>query len=195
MCKKRSKNWLWLLFSSIHIHKAYSKTLKPQKIFISPFFEVLRLICDFQHFSRHFVRSEHNSLSAAQSHQWTCTIIAWKWLFWLLKSRWYLDNKLIAFSQFFSNGKPLKFGALLTYKVFCQFPAFPGFRFLPYSIFENPETTDNFHKLIFRGIKAIYLLLSTLLRILYVQNTIYKVLLKFINEHLLLLLESGFSGY
>ena len=57
------------------------------------------------------------------------------------------------------------------------------------------ETTENFHKLIFQGIKTIYLILSTLLRILYVQNTIYKVLLKVINEHLLLLLSSGFSGY
>ena len=81
---EKEKQKLTLLFSSIHIHKAYSKTLKPQKIFISPFF---------------------------------------------------------------------------------------------------------------RGIKTINLLLSTLLRILYVQNTIYKVLLKVINEHLLLLLESGFYGY
>ena len=36
----------------------------------------------------------------------------------------------------------------------------------------------NFHK-------TIYLILSTLLGILYVQNTIYKVFLKVINEHLL----------
>ena len=45
---------------------------------------------------------------------------------------------------------------------------------------------ENFNKLIFRGTKTIYLILSTLLGILYVQNTIYKVLLKVINEHLLL---------
>ena len=57
------------------------------------------------------------------------------------------------------------------------------------------ETTENFHKLIFQGIKTIYLILSTLLRILYVQNTIYKVLLKVINKHLLLLLEKSLSSY
>ena len=65
----------------------------------------------------------------------------------------------------------------------------------PYSIFENPETKENFHKLISRGTKTIYLILSTFLAILFVQSTIYKELLKVINEHLLLLLESGFSGY
>ena len=54
---------------------------------------------------------------------------------------------------------------------------------------------ENFHKLIFWGIKIINLILSTLLGILYVQNTIYKVLLKVINELLLLLFWSGFSGY
>ena len=52
--------------------------------------------------------------------------------------------------------------------------------------------TENFYKLIFRGIKTIYLILSSLLRILYIQNTIYKVLLKVINEHLLLLLSVAF---
>ena len=62
-------------------------------------------------------------------------------------------------------------------------------------MFENLETTENFHKFIFQGIKTIYLILSTLLGILYFQNTIYKVLLKVINEHLLLLLESSFSFY
>ena len=43
----------------------------------------------------------------------------------------------------------------------------------------NPGTTENFHKPIFRGI----------------MNTILEVLLKVINKHLLLLLESDFSGY
>ena len=55
-------------------------------------------------------------------------------------------------------------------------------------MFENPETMENVHKLIFPGIKTIYLILSTLLGILYVHNTVSKVLLKVINEHLLLLL-------
>ena len=54
---------------------------------------------------------------------------------------------------------------------------------------------ENFDKLIFRGIKTIYLISSTFLGILCVQGTTLKVLLKVINEYLLLLLESGFSGY
>ena len=62
-------------------------------------------------------------------------------------------------------------------------------------MFENPETTENFHKLISRGTKTIYLILSTFLGILCVQGTTLNLLLKVINEHLLLLLESGFSGY
>ena len=68
------------------------------------------------------------------------------------------------------------------------------FVFLTKSIFVNPETMENFHKLIFRGIKTIHLISSTFVGILYVQNTILEVLLNVINEHLLLLLESDFSG-
>ena len=51
---------------------------------------------------------------------------------------------------------------------------------------------ENFHKLIFGGIKTIYLIWSTFLGILGVQDTTLKVLLKVINEYLLLLFESGF---
>ena len=54
---------------------------------------------------------------------------------------------------------------------------------------------ENFHKLIFQGTKTIYLILSTFLSILCVEDTTFKVLLKVINEHLLLLLENDFSGY
>ena len=54
---------------------------------------------------------------------------------------------------------------------------------------------ENFYKPIFRGIKAIYLTLSLFLGILSVQNTTLEALLKFINEYLLLLPESGFLGY
>ena len=57
---------------------------------------------------------------------------------------------------------------------------------------ENQETTENFHKLIFRNIKTIYLIFSTFLRILCVQDTTLKastfkaqLLLKVINKHLL----------
>ena len=54
---------------------------------------------------------------------------------------------------------------------------------------------EKYHKLIFRGIETIYLIWSTFLGILCVQGTTLKVLLKVINEHLLLLHESGFTGY
>ena len=69
-----------------------------------------------------------------------------------------------------------------------------GFRFLPYSIFEDPETTENFHKLFFGGIKTIYLISNTFLSILCDRDTL-KVLLKVIKEHLLLKLESDLSRY
>ena len=42
-------------------------------------------------------------------------------------------------------------------------------------MFENLETTEHFHKLIFQGIKTIYLILSTLLGILYFQNNLQSV--------------------
>ena len=48
---------------------------------------------------------------------------------------------------------------------------------------------------IFRGIKTTCLILRTFLSILCLQDTSLKVVLTGINEHLLLLLESGFSGY
>ena len=45
------------------------------------------------------VRSHFNELILA----WCAYIEAWKWLFLLLKPKWYLDIKLVAFSQFSSN--------------------------------------------------------------------------------------------
>ena len=75
---------------------------------------------------------------------------------------------------------------------FHLFPAFSGFRFLPYSIFENLETTENFCKLIFRGIKTIYLIWSTFLSILCDQGLTFKVLLKVIKKDLLFKLEGRF---
>ena len=52
---------------------------------------------------------------------------------------------------------------------------------------------ETIRKLIFGGIKTIYLILGTFLSILCDQDTSLKVLLKAINEHLPLKLESGFS--
>ena len=53
---------------------------------------------------------------------------------------------------------------------------------------------QNYQKLIFRDIKASYLILSTL-GILCVQDRTLKVLLKVVKEHLLLKLEIDFSCY
>ena len=53
-------------------------------------------------------------------------------------------------------------------------------------MFENPETTENFQKLIFRVIKSIQLISSAFLSILCVHDKILKGLFKIIKEHLLL---------
>ena len=51
---------------------------------------------------------------------------------------------------------------------------------------------ENFYKLIFGGIKTIYLIWSTFLSILFDQDLTLKVLLKVIKENLPLKLESSF---
>ena len=56
-------------------------------------------------------------------------------------------------------------------------PGFPYFA-IEHTVFENTESAGDFHKLTFRGIKAIYLVSSTFLRILCVQDTTLKVFLK-----------------
>ena len=71
-------------------------------------------------------------------------------------------------------------GCYFIWKAFCWFLAFPGFHFLLQGIFENPETTEMFQKFIFRSVKSIYLIWSTFLRILYVQDKTLMVLLKVI---------------
>ena len=49
-------------------------------------------------------------------------------------------------------------------------------------MFENLETTENFQKLIFQGIKSIYLISSTFLSILCVNDKNLKVMLKVIKK-------------
>ena len=87
---------------------------------------------------------------------------------------------------------PINNGCFLIYKFSWRFPEFLGFRFLPQSIFKKAETTENFYKLIFRGMNSIYLIWSTFLRILCDQDLTFKVLLKVTKENLLLKLESSF---
>ena len=66
---------------------------------------------------------------------------------------------------------------------------------LSFFVIEHFENTENFHKFIFRGIKIIYLILSTFPSNLCVQDTILKVLLKIINKNLPMRLESSFAWY
>ena len=68
----------------------------------------------------------------------------------------------------------------------------PWLSFFAIEHIENPETTKNFYKLIFRGIKTIYLIWSTFLSILCDQDLTLKVLLKVIKENLPLKLENSF---
>ena len=57
---------------------------------------------------------------------------------------------------------------------------------------ENTETTENFYKLIFRGIKAIYLIWSAFLSILCDQDLTLEVLLEVIQMNLPLKFEGTF---
>ena len=102
--------------------------------------------------------------------------------FLLLKPKWYVDNKLVAFQQFSSNGKAFTLRTL-------DLESF----LLIFGILENPETTENLQKLIFWGIKSNYLISRTFLSILCVQEETLKVLLKVMKEHLLPKLEIDFS--
>ena len=112
----------------------------------------------------------------------------------LLKPKWYVDNKLIAFQQFSSNIKALTLGPL-DLESFLLISGVSGFSFFAIEHIRNPETKENFRKFIFRGIKASYLILSTLLGILCVQDKTLKVLLKVVKENLLLKLGIDFSCY
>ena len=86
-------------------------------------------------------------------------------------------------------------GVFFNLKSFLLISGISGFSFFAIEHIRKPGNHGKFSQAHFWGIKTIYLILSTLLGILYVQNTMYKVLLKIINKHLLLLLESSFSGY
>ena len=109
------------------------------------------------------------------------SIEARKQLFLLLKPKQYLDNKLVALQQFSSNDNHYHW-------------SFPGFRFYPQSIFENPESTENFNKFIFQGYDYLSGFKNFSKHFVCSGETI-KVLLKIIKKNLPLRLESGFSCY
>ena len=138
--------------------------------------------------------SGHNSQSVPQSYQKELTIEAGKWLFLSLKPKWYLNIKLETFSSFLVM-VIVNNGCFFIQKAYYWFQAFPGFSFLLLSIFKKLEITENFQKLICRGINSIYLISSTFLSILSVGDKTLIVLLKVIKEHLLWKLEIDFSCY
>ena len=121
-------------------------------------------------------------------------IKAWKWLFLLVKPKWCLDIKLEAFHQFSRNGNRKQL-VLFYLESLLLISGISGFSFFVIEHIRKPETTENFQKLIFWGIKANYLISSTLLSILCVQDKTLKVLLKVTKEYLLLKLEIDFSYY
>ena len=86
-------------------------------------------LSDFEHFPKHFVCSRQNSQGVAQSYQGTLTIEAWNWLFLVSKPKWYVDNKLIDFEQFCSNGKALTLGGFWFRKLSVDFRRFWVFIF------------------------------------------------------------------
>ena len=73
---------------------------------------------------------------------------------------------------------------------FLVFSGISGFSYSAVEHIGKLGNHENFHKLIFRGIKTIYLI--TFLSILCVEDTTLKVLLKVINENLPLMLEGNF---
>ena len=87
--------------------------------------------------------------------------------FAFLRPNCYLDIKLIAFSQFPRNGNRKKWAVFCSFDLesFLLISGISGFSFFAIEL-ENPETMENFYKLIFRGIKTIYLIWSTFLSIL-----------------------------
>ena len=54
-------------------------------------------LSDFKHFPKNCVCSRQTSQGVAQSYLGALIIEASNWLFLLLKPKWYVDNKLIAF--------------------------------------------------------------------------------------------------
>ena len=112
----------------IFIHRAYSKSQNPQKISISSFFKVLQLFIWFRELFWAFCVFRRNYPSAAQDHQRELTSEAWKWLFFLLKSKWYLNIKLEAFYQF-SSDDIHKQGMLFYLESFLLISGLSGFTF------------------------------------------------------------------
>ena len=73
--------------------------------------------------------SGHNSQSVAESYQVELTIEAWS-SFFVIKPKMYLDNKVIAFYQFSSNGKRLTLGVFFYFESFLFISGFSGFSFV-----------------------------------------------------------------
>ena len=77
-----------------------SKTRKPRKIFISSFLQVLRPFTLFRDLFKGFCVLKTQLSKCCSKLSTKPNIETWKQLFLLLKPKWYLDNKLVAFSSF-----------------------------------------------------------------------------------------------
>ena len=96
-------------------------------------------------------------------------------------------GKHLCQSLFFNKVAGPRPGTLLEKRIWCKFCKISKNKCFT----DYPRATASAHFSRYYN----YLIWSTLLGILYVLNTIYKVLLKVINERLLLLLESSLSCY
>ena len=130
------------------------------------------MICsDLEYFSKHSVYLRQNFQGITQNYQYKHVNLVMK-LESSFACSWSQNSIYIPKWLLFSS-----YLAVITITT----GHFRVFVFLSWSIFENPETTENFQKLVFRGIKASYLILNTLLGIACVQDVTLKVLLKVIN--------------
>ena len=87
--------------------------------------------------------SWQNSQGIAQSYQEAPTIEAWNWLFLLVKPKWYVDNKLIAFQQFSSDIKAFTLGPL-DLESFLLISGISGFSFFAIEHIQNPGNHGKF---------------------------------------------------
>ena len=113
------------IFATEHIRKPENHG----KFLEAHFSLYLVYLFDFEHFPKHLLCSRQNSQGIAQSYSGALTIETWNWLFLLLKPKWYVDNKLINFYQFCSNGKALALSAFWFRKLSVDFQRFQVFVF------------------------------------------------------------------
>ena len=113
-----------------------------------------------------------NYQSVAQDHQRELTIEAWKWLFLLLKPKWYLIIKLEAFYQFPSNGNRKQW-VLFYLESFLLISGVSGFSFFAIEHIRKPGNHGKFSEAHFSRYED-YLISRGFLTILCVQEKLSK---------------------